>query len=69
MLASLSNCLEEVGIELSGLIMAPNASRDYDKLTRTVGDYRGILDIERLPGTHPAFRESKGLPIFLTSHN
>ena len=45
MLTSLSNFLEEVGIELSGLDMAPNASRDYDKRTRTVGDYVGILDI------------------------
>ena len=43
--ASLSNFLEEVGIELSGLLMTPNASRDYHKLTRTVGDYVGILDI------------------------
>ena len=44
-LTSLSSFLEEVGIELSGLLMAPNASRDYDKLTRTIGVYRGILDI------------------------
>ena len=44
-LTSLSSLLEKVRIELSGLLMAANASRDYDKLTRTVGDYRGILDI------------------------
>ena len=62
MLASLSNCLEEVGIELSGLIMAPNASRDYDKLTRTVGDYRGILDIERLPGPGTGLTQHLGNP-------
>ena len=59
MLASLSNCLEEVGIELFGLIMAPNASRDYDKLTRIVGDYVGILDIYLLPVTRIAFENLK----------
>ena len=39
MLASLSNFLDEVGIELPALLMALNACRDYDKLTRTFGDY------------------------------
>ena len=37
--ASLSNFLEEVGIELIALLMAPNACRDCYKLTRTFGDY------------------------------
>ena len=66
-LASLSNFLEEVGIELSALLMAPNACRDYDKLTRTFGDYVGILDIYTLPVTNLAFREYKGIPIFLSN--